>query len=60
LKDLSRTGPTVAKNTKKTPQDSASKQPEPATKRAPPKKPTTTTPVNLFKPLPITIKQTVV
>ncbi|GJR94158.1 hypothetical protein Tco_0266332 [Tanacetum coccineum] len=34
----------VAKNTKKTPQDSASKQPEPATKRAPPKKPTTTTP----------------
>ncbi|GJY86550.1 retrovirus-related pol polyprotein from transposon TNT 1-94 [Tanacetum coccineum] len=37
----------VAKNTKKTPQDSASKQPEPATKRAPPKKPTTTT---LVKP----------
>ncbi|GKB99897.1 hypothetical protein Tco_0986034 [Tanacetum coccineum] len=32
----------VAKNTKKTPQDRASKQPEPATKRAPPKKPTTT------------------
>ncbi|GKA75454.1 hypothetical protein Tco_0781832 [Tanacetum coccineum] len=29
----------VAKNTKKTPQDSASKQPEPATKRAPPKIP---------------------
>ncbi|GJT41775.1 zf-CCHC domain-containing protein [Tanacetum coccineum] len=37
----------VAKNTKKTPQDSASKQPEPATKGAPPKKPTTTT---LVKP----------
>ncbi|GKB93032.1 hypothetical protein Tco_0979169 [Tanacetum coccineum] len=36
----------VAKNTKKTPQDSASKQPEPATKRAPPKKPTTTTLAN--------------
>ncbi|GKA07144.1 hypothetical protein Tco_0686368 [Tanacetum coccineum] len=32
----------VAKNTKKTPQESASEQP--ATKRAPPKKPTTTTP----------------
>ncbi|GJW95023.1 hypothetical protein Tco_0174695 [Tanacetum coccineum] len=29
----------VAKNMKKTPQDSASKQPKPATKRAPPKKP---------------------
>ncbi|GJW95020.1 hypothetical protein Tco_0174692 [Tanacetum coccineum] len=40
----------VAKNTKKTPQDSASKQPEPATKRAPPKKPTTTTPVKPTKP----------
>ncbi|GJS73314.1 hypothetical protein Tco_0706155 [Tanacetum coccineum] len=39
----------VAKNTKKTPQDSASKQPEPATKRAPPKKPTTTTPVKQTK-----------
>ncbi|GJW59577.1 hypothetical protein Tco_0108912 [Tanacetum coccineum] len=39
----------VAKNTKKTPQDSASKQPEPATKRAPPKKPTTTTPVKPTK-----------
>ncbi|GJV54296.1 hypothetical protein Tco_1450037, partial [Tanacetum coccineum] len=37
----------VAKNTKKTPQDSASNQPEPATKGAPPKKPTTTT---LVKP----------
>ncbi|GKB48795.1 hypothetical protein Tco_0899548 [Tanacetum coccineum] len=40
----------VAKNTKKTPQDSASKQPEPATKRAPPKNPTTTTPVKPTKP----------
>ncbi|GKD42497.1 hypothetical protein Tco_1267142 [Tanacetum coccineum] len=40
----------VAKNTKKTPQDSASKQPEHATKRAPPKKPITTTPVNPTKP----------
>ncbi|GJZ73405.1 hypothetical protein Tco_0637551 [Tanacetum coccineum] len=40
----------VAKNTKKTPQDSASKKPEPATKRAPPKKPTTTTPVKPTKP----------
>ncbi|GJX04715.1 hypothetical protein Tco_0190631 [Tanacetum coccineum] len=40
----------VAKITKKTPQDSASKQPEPATKRAPPKKPTTTTPVKPTKP----------
>ncbi|GJV10313.1 hypothetical protein Tco_1351854 [Tanacetum coccineum] len=40
----------VAKNTKKTLQDSASKQPEPATKRATPKKPTTTTPVKLTKP----------
>ncbi|GJR18373.1 hypothetical protein Tco_0966900 [Tanacetum coccineum] len=40
----------VAKNTKKTPHDSASKQPEPATKRAPPKKPTTTTPVKPTKP----------
>ncbi|GJS31786.1 hypothetical protein Tco_0492406 [Tanacetum coccineum] len=39
----------VAKNTKKTPQDSASKQPEPTTKRAPPKKPTTTTPVKPTK-----------
>ncbi|GJU70315.1 retrovirus-related pol polyprotein from transposon TNT 1-94 [Tanacetum coccineum] len=39
----------VAKNTKKTPQDSASKQPEPATKRAPPKKPTTATPVKPTK-----------
>ncbi|GJQ94781.1 hypothetical protein Tco_0005920 [Tanacetum coccineum] len=40
----------VAKNTKKTPQDSASKQPEPTTKRAPPKKPTTTTPIKPTKP----------
>ncbi|GJZ68804.1 hypothetical protein Tco_0632354 [Tanacetum coccineum] len=40
----------VAKNTKKTPQDSASKQPDPATKRAPPKKPTTTTYVKPTKP----------
>ncbi|GKF88748.1 hypothetical protein Tco_0262711 [Tanacetum coccineum] len=40
----------VAKNTKKTPQDSVSKQPEHATKRAPPKKPTTTTPVKPTKP----------
>ncbi|GJS42579.1 hypothetical protein Tco_0567622 [Tanacetum coccineum] len=38
----------VAKNTKKTPQDSASKQPETATKRAP-KKPTTTTPKLSFQ-----------
>ncbi|GJS48553.1 hypothetical protein Tco_0598674 [Tanacetum coccineum] len=37
-------------NTKKTPQDSASQQPEPATRRAPPKKPTTTTPVKPTKP----------
>ncbi|GJR91484.1 hypothetical protein Tco_0215495 [Tanacetum coccineum] len=40
----------VAKNTKKTPQDKASKQPEPATKCAPPKKPITTTPVKPTKP----------
>ncbi|GJR74440.1 hypothetical protein Tco_0086805 [Tanacetum coccineum] len=40
----------VAKNTKKTPQESASKQP--ATKRAPPKKPTTTTLVKPSKPTP--------
>ncbi|GJU38289.1 hypothetical protein Tco_1191246 [Tanacetum coccineum] len=38
----------VAKNTKKTPQESASEQP--ATKRAPPKKPTTTTLVKPSKP----------
>ncbi|GJY89894.1 retrovirus-related pol polyprotein from transposon TNT 1-94 [Tanacetum coccineum] len=42
----------VAKNTKKTPQESASKQPEPITKRAPPKKPTTSTPVKTTKPAP--------
>ncbi|GKC95761.1 hypothetical protein Tco_1161203, partial [Tanacetum coccineum] len=38
----------IAKNTKKTPQEGASEQP--ATKRAPPKKPTTTTLVKLSKP----------
>ncbi|GKF25663.1 hypothetical protein Tco_0081557 [Tanacetum coccineum] len=40
----------VAENTKKTPQESASVQP--ATKRATPKKPTTTTPVKQSKPAP--------
>ncbi|GJY61667.1 hypothetical protein Tco_0462324 [Tanacetum coccineum] len=40
----------VAENTKKTPQGSASMQP--ATKRATPKKPTTTTPVKQTKPAP--------
>ncbi|GKD89515.1 hypothetical protein Tco_1365022 [Tanacetum coccineum] len=40
----------VAENTKKTPQESASMQP--ATKRATPKKPTTTTPVKQTKPAP--------
>ncbi|GKB29646.1 hypothetical protein Tco_0869047 [Tanacetum coccineum] len=40
----------VAANTKKTPRDSASVQP--ATKRATPKKPTTTTPVKQSKPAP--------
>ncbi|GJT39627.1 hypothetical protein Tco_0939492 [Tanacetum coccineum] len=40
----------VAENTKKTPQGSASVQP--ATKRATPKKPTTTTPVKQTKPAP--------
>ncbi|GJU92015.1 putative ribonuclease H-like domain-containing protein [Tanacetum coccineum] len=40
----------VAKNTKKTPQESASVQS--ATKRATPKKPTTTTPVKQSKPAP--------
>ncbi|GJT41982.1 hypothetical protein Tco_0941847 [Tanacetum coccineum] len=40
----------VAENTKKTPQQSASVQP--ATKRATPKKPTTTTPVKQTKPAP--------
>ncbi|GJU73780.1 hypothetical protein Tco_1265185 [Tanacetum coccineum] len=43
----------VAKNTKKTPQESASKQSEHGTKRAPPKKPT---PVKPTKPAPV--KQT--
>ncbi|GJY42058.1 hypothetical protein Tco_0429328 [Tanacetum coccineum] len=38
----------VAENTKKTPQESASVQP--ATRRTPPKKPTTTTPVKPSKP----------
>ncbi|GJU61392.1 hypothetical protein Tco_1243227 [Tanacetum coccineum] len=45
----------VAKNTKKTPQESASEQP--ATKRAPPKKPTTTTPVKPSKPSPAPTKK---
>ncbi|GKF65494.1 hypothetical protein Tco_0192011 [Tanacetum coccineum] len=45
----------VAKNTKKTPQESASEQP--ATKRAPPRKPTTTTPVKLSKPAPALTKK---
>ncbi|GJX35854.1 hypothetical protein Tco_0247411 [Tanacetum coccineum] len=46
----------VAMNTKKTPQESASKQP--ATKRAPPKKkPTTTTPVKPSKPAPAPTKK---
>ncbi|GJV75151.1 hypothetical protein Tco_1506735 [Tanacetum coccineum] len=40
----------VAENTKKTPQESASVQP--ATKRATPKKPTSTTPVKQTKPAP--------
>ncbi|GJR07880.1 retrovirus-related pol polyprotein from transposon TNT 1-94 [Tanacetum coccineum] len=40
----------VAENTKKTPQESASMQP--ATQRATPKKPTTTTPVKQTKPAP--------
>ncbi|GKC20862.1 hypothetical protein Tco_1023012 [Tanacetum coccineum] len=40
----------VAENTKKTPRESASMQP--ATKRATPKKPTTTTPVKQTKPAP--------
>ncbi|GKB74753.1 hypothetical protein Tco_0936165 [Tanacetum coccineum] len=43
----------VVKNTKKTPQDSASKQSEHGTKRTPPKKPT---PVKPTKPAPV--KQT--
>ncbi|GJW96888.1 hypothetical protein Tco_0178696 [Tanacetum coccineum] len=41
----------VAENTKKTPQGSASMRP--ATKRATPKKPTTTTPVKQSKPAPL-------
>ncbi|GJS74353.1 hypothetical protein Tco_0707194 [Tanacetum coccineum] len=45
----------VAKNTKKTPQESASEQP--ATKCAPPKKPTTTTPVKPSKPAPAPTKK---
>ncbi|GJV47314.1 hypothetical protein Tco_1437526 [Tanacetum coccineum] len=45
----------VAKNTKKTTQESASLQP--ATKRAPPKKPTTTTPVKQSKPAPAPTKK---
>ncbi|GKA84937.1 hypothetical protein Tco_0806591 [Tanacetum coccineum] len=45
----------VAKNTKKTPQESASVKP--ATKRAPPKKPLTTTPVKQSKPAPTPIKK---
>ncbi|GJZ09603.1 hypothetical protein Tco_0543886 [Tanacetum coccineum] len=45
----------VAENTKKTPQESASVQP--ATKRATPKKPTTTTPVKQFKPAPAPTKK---
>ncbi|GJR07069.1 hypothetical protein Tco_0530053 [Tanacetum coccineum] len=45
----------VAKNTKKTLQESASKQP--ATKRAPPEKPTTTTPVKPSKPAPAPTKK---
>ncbi|GJZ21930.1 monodehydroascorbate reductase, partial [Tanacetum coccineum] len=40
----------VAKNTKKTPKESASVQP--VTKRATPKKPTTSTPVKQYKPAP--------
>ncbi|GJV33100.1 hypothetical protein Tco_1393500 [Tanacetum coccineum] len=45
----------VAKNTKKTPQESASEQP--ATKRAPPRKPTTTTLVKPSKPAPAPTKK---
>ncbi|GKF92877.1 hypothetical protein Tco_0279596 [Tanacetum coccineum] len=44
----------VAMNTKKTPQESASVQP--ATKRAPPKNPTTTTSVKQSKPAPAPTK----
>ncbi|GJX97559.1 hypothetical protein Tco_0353357 [Tanacetum coccineum] len=45
----------VTENTKKTPQESASEQP--ATKRAPPKKPTTTTLVKPSKPAPAPTKK---
>ncbi|GKF21849.1 hypothetical protein Tco_0070487, partial [Tanacetum coccineum] len=45
----------VAENTKKTPQGSASVQP--ATQRATPKKPTTTTPVKQSKPAPSPTKK---
>ncbi|GKB75334.1 hypothetical protein Tco_0942229, partial [Tanacetum coccineum] len=45
----------VAENTKKTPQGSASMRP--ATKRATPKKPSTTTPVKQSKPAPSPTKQ---
>ncbi|GKD56975.1 hypothetical protein Tco_1290362, partial [Tanacetum coccineum] len=45
----------VATNTKKTPHESASEQP--AIKRAPPKKPTTTTPVKPSKPAPAPTKK---
>ncbi|GJT43973.1 retrovirus-related pol polyprotein from transposon TNT 1-94 [Tanacetum coccineum] len=45
----------VAENTKKTPRESASMQP--ATKRATPKKPTTTTPVKQTKPAPSPTKK---
>ncbi|GKC94924.1 reverse transcriptase domain-containing protein [Tanacetum coccineum] len=45
----------VAENTKKTPQESASVQP--ATKHAPPKKPTTTTPVKQSKLAPAPTKK---
>ncbi|GJT32899.1 hypothetical protein Tco_0923318 [Tanacetum coccineum] len=45
----------VAENTKKTPQESASMQP--ATKRATPKKPPTTTPVKQSKPAPAPTKK---
>ncbi|GKF52379.1 hypothetical protein Tco_0159289, partial [Tanacetum coccineum] len=45
----------VAENTKKTPQESASMQP--ATKRATPKNPTTTTPVKQTKPTPPSTKK---
>ncbi|GJQ92128.1 hypothetical protein Tco_0003267 [Tanacetum coccineum] len=45
----------VAENTKKTPQESASVQP--TTRRTPPKKPTTTTPVKPSKPAPTPTKK---